>query len=162
MNPTLDPSLLPLRDIHLPQAVSWWPPAPGWWLLAGLALGAAWWLYARFARQRPKRAALKALAAAVAALGQGEAPVRCLQRISVILRRFAMTAAGAGTEEPQGVAGLTGERWLEFLDSRWPRAAFSHGAGRRLVAAPYAPAASMEEAQELAALSRAWIKAQRL
>jgi cbb3-type cytochrome oxidase subunit 3 len=24
---------LPLKDIHLPEAISWWPPAIGWWLL---------------------------------------------------------------------------------------------------------------------------------
>ena len=24
---------LPLRDIQLPDAVSWWPLAMGWWLL---------------------------------------------------------------------------------------------------------------------------------
>ena len=33
MNPAA--SNLQLRDIHLPDAVSWWPPAPGWWLLLG-------------------------------------------------------------------------------------------------------------------------------
>lgn len=36
MNPQ-DP-LAQLKDIHLPEAVGWWPPAPGWWLLALLAL----------------------------------------------------------------------------------------------------------------------------
>ena len=25
---------LDLRDIHLPEAIGWWPPAIGWWLLA--------------------------------------------------------------------------------------------------------------------------------
>ena len=36
MNPaaaTPDP-LAGLRGYHLPEAVSWWPPGPGWWLLA--------------------------------------------------------------------------------------------------------------------------------
>ena len=28
-----DPASLPLRDIHLPDPVSWWPLAPGWWAL---------------------------------------------------------------------------------------------------------------------------------
>jgi len=30
-----------LRDIQLPEAVDWWPPAPGWWVLAvaGIMLG---------------------------------------------------------------------------------------------------------------------------
>ena len=27
-----------LRDIHLPEDISWWPPAPGWWLLALLSM----------------------------------------------------------------------------------------------------------------------------
>ena len=34
MNPS-DP-LAQLRDIHLPEAVSWWPLAPGWWVLGAL------------------------------------------------------------------------------------------------------------------------------
>ena len=33
--PTQGPQL---RDIHLPAEPSWWPPAPGWWMLATLSL----------------------------------------------------------------------------------------------------------------------------
>jgi hypothetical protein len=43
-----------LRDIHVPQ-VSWWPLAPGWWVLAGLvviALLVTVWLLRRRARRR--------------------------------------------------------------------------------------------------------------
>ncbi|MBS1202779.1 MAG: hypothetical protein H6R22_1288, partial [Chromatiaceae bacterium] len=53
-----------LRDWHLPDPVSWWPPAPGWWLVAGLALAACaltlhWWLRRRRRRHgAPARAAL--------------------------------------------------------------------------------------------------------
>ncbi len=39
--------LAQLRDLHLPQAVADWPPALGWWLLAGLVLsGLVWFMRA--------------------------------------------------------------------------------------------------------------------
>jgi len=36
----LDPSSLlsQLRDVHSPEPISWWPLAPGWWILLGLCL----------------------------------------------------------------------------------------------------------------------------
>ena len=43
-----------LRDIHLPQAVHWWPPAPGWWLVALVSLALITWLY-RYLRARYRR-----------------------------------------------------------------------------------------------------------
>ena len=32
-----------LRDIHLPEPISWWPLAPGWWLLIIIALALMVW-----------------------------------------------------------------------------------------------------------------------
>ncbi len=50
-----NPTLEQLRDIHLPEAVHWWPPAPGWWLVAALLLALTIWLsrslQARYRRQ---------------------------------------------------------------------------------------------------------------
>ena len=161
MNPTIDVSQLPLRDIHLPGSIGWWPPALGWWLVAALVLvGIA--LYAvHYYRARHKRAALKAMTRVRAALEQGAEPVACLQFLSTILRRFAMTSVARAVGEPD-VAGLIGERWLRYLDGRWSRTDFSAGLGKGLLVAPYARPNSIERgtALELTALCTAWLAAQ--
>jgi hypothetical protein len=160
----MDPSQIPLRDIHLPGAIGWWPPAFGWWIvavfaLAGLALYGLHWY-----RGRHRRVALRAVARVRAALEQGAEPVVCLQMVSTILRRFAMTSAAA-VREPGfviDVPGLIGEPWLRYLDSRWNRTDFAAGPGRKLLAAPYARPNSIERmtALELTALCKAWLTAQ--
>ena len=65
--------LAQLRDLHLPQAVADWPPALGWWLLAGLVLFGLVWamraLYRRYKSKAYRRIAqreLKAIAASYA------------------------------------------------------------------------------------------------
>jgi hypothetical protein len=162
MNPTIDVSQLPLRDIHLPGPIGWWPPAPGWWLVAALVLVAAALYGVHYYRGRHKRAALRAMTRVRTALEQGAEPVACLQFLSTTLRRFAMTAGARTAGEPD-VAGLIGERWLEYLDGRWDRTEFSAGLGKQLLAAPYARPNSIarEKAIQLAALCAAWLAAQR-
>jgi hypothetical protein len=164
MNPTIDVSQLPLRDIHLPAPVGWWPPALGWWLLAGLVFVAAALYGIHYYRGRHKRAALRAIARVRTALEQGAEPVACLQYVSTIVRRFAMTsvAAARGAAAGLDVAGLIGERWLRYLDGRWDRHEFSAGVGKQLLAAPYARPNSIERATalELTALCAAWLAAQ--
>lgn len=157
MNP-VDFSQLPLRDIHLPAVISWWPLAYGWWVLLaclGAALLVTWLLYRRRYRER---AAIQGLRAVARALTEGAAPVNCIQRISMILRRFAMSVG-----ESKAVAGLTGEDWLKFLDGRWPRDEFSAGIGRVLIFGPYAPAGrvSSDDASALNELCLDWVRAQR-
>ncbi|MDH3546898.1 MAG: DUF4381 domain-containing protein, partial [Gammaproteobacteria bacterium] len=34
----MNPEDIPLRDLHLPAEIGWWPLAPGWWLVITLAL----------------------------------------------------------------------------------------------------------------------------
>jgi len=161
MNPTVDVSQLPLRDIHMPAPIGWWPPALGWWLVAGLVLAAAAFYAFHYYRARHKRAALRAMTRLRAALEQGAEPVACLQFLSTILRRFAMTVVVPGAAEPD-VAGLIGDRWLRYLDGCWDRTDFTAGLGKRLVAAPYARPNSIERgtAIELTALCTAWLAAQ--
>lgn len=157
MNP-IDYSQLPLRDIHLPTAVGWWPPAPGWWFLAALLIATGGFVLWRYRSHFRERAALRALRAARAALDGGEQPVECVQRISMVIRRFAMSVAAG---EP--VAGLTGERWLRFLDSRWDRNTFAEGAGRLMIYGPYAPPERVDR-QDVGALTDLcveWVASQR-
>lgn len=158
MNP-IDVSQLPLRDIHLPGPPGWWPPAPGWWLLAALLLVAAAAYGFHYYRARHKRAALRALTRVRKALEKGAEPVACLQFLSTILRRFAMTTTARTGED---VAGLIGERWLRYLDGQWDKTEFSAGLGKQLLVAPYARPNSIprEKALELTALCTAWLAAQ--
>ena len=157
MNP-IDVSQIPLRDIHVPAAIAWWPPAYGWWvLLAALAVLAviAGLVYRRRFRER---AAIRGLKAVARALAEGAPPVTCIQRISMILRRFAMSI-----DDSRKAAGLTGEQWLEFLDRRWVRDEFSAGIGRVLIFGPYAPAerVSAGDVRALNSLCLDWVRAQR-
>jgi hypothetical protein len=175
MPATVDISQLPLRDIHLPGLIAWWPPAAGWWIVAALLLTALVVLGLYYRSGRHRRAALRSVRNVHAALEQGAEPVACLQRVSTTLRRFAMTTADSqavaslravdGVAERASsdeVAGMIGDRWLRYLDSRWQRDEFSRGAGRLLLAAPYARPATIERqhAIDLAALCAEWLKAQ--
>jgi hypothetical protein len=153
LNP--DP-LAQLRGYHLPEPVSWWPPAPGWWLLAVLlpaVIGTAAWLFLvyrrRVAARRSARRELQALRSAHAAGSDDAALARGLSRL---LRRFALARFPR-----ERVAGLTGEAWLRFLDRYATDRAFTAGAGRALVEAPYRPDAPLP-ATELTNLVEQWIR----
>jgi hypothetical protein len=158
VNP-IDFSQIPLRDIHLPGAIGWWPPASGWWILAAVLVCAAVLAFLKYRSHFRERAALRALKRTLERLDEGAEPVHCLQQISMIVRRFAMSVS----ERADAVAGLTGERWLKYLDSRWNRAEFAAGSGRALAVAPYAPPGRVRAAEValLGSLCVDWVFAQR-
>ena len=157
MNPALNPSLLPLRDIHLPGAVLWWPPASGWWALAGLVSVLMVIAWIRYHRGWRHRAAFKALNVVTEQLRNGADCVVCVQRVSEILRRFVMTTAA----DSKSVAGLTGDGWLQFLDDCWDQTSFTGGSGRLLLKLPYSGSpADRAEALELSRLCVDWVRSQ--
>jgi len=97
-----------LRDIHLPQSPAWWPPRPGWWLVALVLLAAVlWWL-----RRLPawKREALARLKSAEADYARHGDAARLLADISMLLRACALKL-----RDRAEVAGLTGQAWIECL-----------------------------------------------
>ena len=99
-----DPASLDrLRDIFEPEPVSWWPLAPGWWVLliasAFVVIGLVFRAWRRWTANAYRRAALRELQSATSAA-----------EVKQILKRTALVAFPR-TE----VAGLSGSRWCEWL-----------------------------------------------
>ena len=97
-----------LRDIHLPATPSWWPPQPGWWVIAIALLAAGLWLLLR--PPAWKREALLRLRSAEQVYARAGDSARLLAEVSMLLRSCALLLKGRGQ-----AAGLTGEAWLECL-----------------------------------------------
>ena len=112
--------LAQLADIHLPVAISYWPPAPGWWLLAAALL--ALFVYAgnkisRSIRQRRIcEHALAELERCYGALARAEEldpdrlKLRFVNEFNSVMRRVALY------HFPQAnVASLAGVAWVDFI-----------------------------------------------
>ncbi len=146
---------LPLKDIHLPDSLAWWPPAPGWWLLpiALLLLSMAIrWVWKRLARKTAVHAARRLLKN----LGGENDTLQTLTDLSALLRRTAMSIDTRGK-----VAGLQGSAWLDYLDRSLPEQPFKLGVGRCLADAHYRPSLPDDvDIPALIALCERWLKQQ--
>jgi hypothetical protein len=153
----MNPEELPLRDIHLPDPVGWWPLAPGWWLLAGLMLAVIAWLFWRWKQQQRSEQSLELALSELERLQgkHGKNTKELLRELSVLLRRVAMTQYGR-----QAVSGLTGDAWVKFLDAKAGKPLFSGKLAHLLTEIPYRPETQAETTALLQAI-RLWIKLQR-
>ncbi|MBL4775481.1 MAG: DUF4381 domain-containing protein [Mariprofundus sp.] len=169
MNKTTPDPLADLRDVHLPEAIGWWPPALGWWLLLAsvmmVMIALLYFLRWRktqskpsivFSRQDMVQAALLELT--VIEQRHAEDDRQAIADISQLLRRCALQLTNSSA-----VAGLTGEHWLNWLDSRWQRDDFSQGNGRILIDAPYRKsdpdtAVVMVVVKDMCQISRDWLQ----
>jgi hypothetical protein len=127
---------LPLRDLHLPEPVGWWPLAPGWWALlillaALLAYGLVRW-HQRRQRNAARRYALRKLARYEAEYLEHRNPVVLGKQLSQLLRRGMLAYA-----ERDEVAGLTGADWLNWLDRGMPLPYFHTEGAKSLLRLPY-------------------------
>jgi hypothetical protein len=134
-----------LRDIQGLDQISWWPLATGWWLLALLLLvlllalvllvrnlrrypAGSWrrhaWKQLRTLRQRAHRMPVQQLAS----------------ELSELLRRIAIARVGR-----EHAAGLSGERWLVWLQENDPAGFDWRRRARPLLTLPYAPPDSVQD-----------------
>lgn len=157
MNPAPDP-LLGLRDIHLPEAISFWPLAPGWWLLlaalVALAALSVWQIRRR--RASVRRAALVELDALQAGYQREGDAIALAQRLSSLLRRVALVRF-----DRKAVAPLHGQAWGRFLESAGRKTRFPSELAITLEQAVYAGSCVNHEPDAVEAwisASRGWIR----
>ena len=128
---SVENALVNLKDIHLPPPVSFWPPAPGWWILALLLISSLFiggvWFYRKHKKRKPKTEALRILKDLQILYQNSQDEVASLRNLSILLRRMALTFY-----DNYEVASLQGSSWLEFLDKRGNTKDFSQGAGKVL------------------------------
>ncbi len=141
-NPAADP-LAALRDIQAPEPISWWPLAPGWWLLAALLLALLVWLGMSLWRANRRRREFVAqqqwLMAELNRIEQQakRQPREALSQLSQLLRRCALKMQATGFESEQPVAGLHGDDWLNWLQNHGGESLAKHQ--EWLLEAPYRP-----------------------
>ena len=105
-----------LRDVHLPDAVSWWPLAYGWWILVILALfgitALVYYLLRKHKQKAYRRIAIRELNTAYTLWQQQNDVEAYLQSANAILKRSVLHFT-----KHQGVASQSGQAWLNTLAS---------------------------------------------
>ena len=148
--------LAQLRDIHLPDSISAWPPGPGWWLLAAgtlLALAAlVIWLWRRHRANAWRREALAALETAHREWQADGDTAVFLHRVNAVLKRAALR------QFPNyDVARLSGAQWEAFLDRQWRKRPVADFATLSFAERAYSPAPGELDIDALATLGRRWL-----
>ncbi len=152
MNPDL---LAQLRDIHGTPAVPWWPPAPGWWIVALLVLSVLVWLGLRLVARYRVHQRRRQMLAWIDHLNSTVDPQRDPQQfLSTLNRIFKVVALRAFPD--QQCALMTGHTWTGFLQQNL-KTRQADGALEALASGPYEPAPQFDP-EAVSELARRWIK----
>lgn len=158
-NPTQNQALLEqLRDIQYPEPLSWWPLAPGWYILSGIlvlitTLSCIWIL--RYLRKlRTKKNILGNLDQIRNKIKKEPHSTRLWAELSSFLKRFALLIY-----PKQDIEGLHGEAWLQFLNTQGRTKEFTDGIGALIISAPY-QSKPPEQAEALLELIERWVRQQ--
>jgi hypothetical protein len=156
-----------LADIHLPATVSWWPPAPVWWLVAALVVAALAYagllLFRRWQQGERLKLAVSEIRTALAnwqqanAVDAGQAGLALLYACNSTLKRVALVHY-----PDTDVASLHGRAWLAFLDHSGLTNDFTNGPAQALADGGYRRSytADATTAAALAAAAERWISRQ--
>ncbi|MEM9016498.1 MAG: DUF4381 domain-containing protein [Verrucomicrobiota bacterium] len=134
-----------LHDVVPPPEVSWWPLAPGWYVLGFVALVTFLWLswvsWKRWRGNAYRRAALEALEGATNSV-----------EVAEVLRRTAL----AISSRPE-IAMRTGDDWIEWLESTFP-GNLSEEVRKQLTGDLYRPQSDPTSSDSLRTFASEWIR----
>ncbi|VAW50696.1 FIG00657500: hypothetical protein [hydrothermal vent metagenome] len=154
---------LNLRDIHLPDAISWWPLAPGWWILLIATVSIILFIFiARkiYISKQLKRDIHRELDDIKTLFQQTQNKSQLARSLSVLLRRASISYY---PDTKNNGAGLTGQQWLSWLDNTTQHLQktkrFQSDVGNVLINAPYLPENTDLDfdAETLIELSESWL-----
>lgn len=144
-----DPAdLSSLRDLALAPQISFWPPAPGWWIVAAASLSMFAILVAMVVRHRRRNAYRRE---ALHLLDGVEAA-----QLSALLKRAAL-ARWPRAE----VASLSGAAWLAFLDRTGRMSAFVAGPGHSIEAMAFGAEMQESDVEAARSVARTWLRRHR-
>lgn len=134
-----------LRDIHLPDAISWWPPAIGWWIVLALIILAIIFvpkLYRRITYTPLNKVVNKTFEKIIAEYKENNNDKHLLIETSQFLRQTAMSYCGRDK-----VAQLTGDKWVQTLNDITDADHFNEEIKQTLIKAPYQKDISIDTEQ---------------
>ena len=143
-----------LRDIHLPDAISWWPPAIGWWILLASVIAAFIFipkLYRRVTYTPLNKVANKTYHNIVDEFKENNNDSSFIIATSQFLRQTAMSYCGRDE-----VAQLTGDEWVQALNNITEQDHFTPDLKQSLVDAPYQKNISID-AEQLINAVQSWL-----
>lgn len=143
-----------LRDIHLPDAISWWPPAIGWWILLALIIAAFIFipkLYRRVTYTPLNKVANMTFQNIVDQYNESNNDSSFTIATSQFLRQTAMSYCGR-----EYVAQLTGDKWVQALNDMTEQDHFTNDIKQSLVNAPYQKNTNID-AEQLINAVQSWL-----
>ncbi len=123
--------------------------------LVVVLIALAVWGYRRLRAPRIYRSARHELQGLREAYGANREDHKLVIGLSVVLRRYTMALYGR-----EQVAGLTGQRWLTFLNKTGNTNTFTSGVGNVLVSVPYGSQIPVQGEALLTAVEQ-WLKGNR-
>jgi len=159
--PAVDPLTLNLRDIHLPDPVSWWPVSAGWWLVfvSVLLLLITIFVIRKIYKSRQlKRDINSEIERIKKQFTHDQDKSQLAKSLSILLRRASISFYPA-----KDIAGLTGQNWLTLLDQTNAKPLndfqFQSDIGKALIYAPYQSENSLADydSSALIQLCESWL-----